>query len=106
MKKIIDGVRYDTDSAIKIGEASSTVGRSDFRWWAETLYKGRRSSRWFLSGAGGPMSQWGKSQEDNTRTSGEGIKPLSPEQALAWCENCLEDPAAWQDHFKAIVTDA
>jgi hypothetical protein len=106
MKKIIDGIRYDTSSARLIGMAESTSPQSDFRYWREALYTGQRSGRFFLHGAGGPMSQWGKSQEDNTRTSGEGIRPLSPEQALAWCENCLDDPAQWENHFKAAITDA
>lgn len=105
MKKIIDGIRYDTDSANLIGLAESSTPQSDFRYWHEALYTGKRSGRFFLHGRGGPMTQWGKTTDGNARTGGEGIKPLSPEQALAWCENCL-DGTDWQHHFKTMIEDA
>jgi hypothetical protein len=106
MRKIIDGIRYDTESARLVGLAASRTKRTDSRWWSEALYVGQRSGRFFLHGSGGPLSQWGRTREDNTRENGEGIHPVTAEQALAWAENCLPADGPWVEHFKAAITDA
>lgn len=90
MKKIIDGFRYDTEKAELVGEARSDVGKGDFRWWKEGLYRTPRAHRFFLSGEGGPMSQWAKGLDDGSRTSGEGIRPLTEKDAQRWAEKYLD----------------
>ena len=46
MKKIINGVRYNTESATLIGEYHTRgMGQSDFRYWEAGLYKSPRSGR-------------------------------------------------------------
>ena len=64
MKSIINGFRYDTDKAIKIGSASY--------------------------GYGGPMSRYGRAIGQNETSAGERIDPMTKEQALAWAEQYLD----------------
>ena len=59
MKAIINGLRYDTDKATLIGEASHGYA-SDFQHWEAGLYKTPRSGRFFLAGSGGPMTRWSR----------------------------------------------
>ncbi len=51
MKKIINGKRYDTDTAEAVGYWDSKVGKSSFRWYEETLYQ-KRGGEFFLYGYG------------------------------------------------------
>jgi hypothetical protein len=78
MKRLIDGVLYDTDGATKIGEGSYRVG--GFADYEESLYriKGRSICRndneviYFLAGWGGAQSHY-MEQVGNNYNSGEGI---------------------------------
>jgi len=45
MRAVINGIRYDTSSAVLIGE-----GPKADKWW-EGLYKTPRAERYFLAGA-------------------------------------------------------
>jgi len=55
MKKIINGKRYDTETAQLIGSASYS-NRTDFRFWSEELYR-KKTGEFFLYGEGGPASK-------------------------------------------------
>lgn len=89
MKSIINGFRYDTDKAIKIGSASYGYG-GDFSAWSATLYVTPRARRYFLAGSGGPMSRYGRASGLNETSGGERIDPMTKEQALAWAEQYLD----------------
>tara|TARA_R110000822_G_scaffold27790_1_gene82647 strand:- start:3541 stop:3858 length:318 start_codon:yes stop_codon:yes gene_type:complete len=89
MKAIINGLRYDTDKATLIGEASSDESRSDFRYWSAGLYVTPRSKRYFLAGEGGAMTIWSRSLGNDGRTGGDGIIPLDYDGALEWAERNL-----------------
>lgn len=56
MKRVIEGHRYDTDTAKKIG-TDGYSNRSDFDYWEETLYK-TKSGFFFIHGEGGPRSRY------------------------------------------------
>jgi hypothetical protein len=88
MKSIINGFRYDTDKAELIGEASHGYA-GDFSRWQAGLYRTKRARRFFLAGSGGPMTTWGRNVDQHTMTSGEGIRVMSKEDALAWAEQNL-----------------
>lgn len=106
MQKTINGIRYNTNSAILVGEASShTPYVTDFSYWTAGLYKSPRAHRFFLAGNGGPMTVFARSLDGNTRTGGEGIIPLSDSEALEWAENHL-DESTIATHFKDQVVDA
>ncbi len=85
MKKVIDGKRYDTETATLIASAESSCSSSDFRWWEEDLYRTPRG-RYFVAGSGGPMSKYSQSIDANNWSGGEGIEVIDDAEALAWCE--------------------
>ena len=88
MKAIINGLRYDTEKAICVGEASHNYNNENFDWWFVGLYKTPRSGKFFLAGEGGPWSMWARRIGDG-RFDGEGIKALSLEDARKWAEKYL-----------------
>lgn len=87
MKKIINGRRYDTETATVLGEDSySNCG--DFHFWEESLYQ-KRTGEFFLHGVGGPASKYAETVGQNQWTGGEKIIPLSFDKAREWAENHL-----------------
>ena len=90
MKTIRDGLRYDTEKAILIGEASNGGSYSDFSHWDAGLYRTPRSGRYFLAGSGGPMTRFARQgpQQNETR-GGSGIQPMDEAEALEWAEQYL-----------------
>lgn len=107
MKAIIHGIRYDTEKATLIGESGSdgNTSRGDFRWWEAGLYVTPRSRRYFLAGKGGAMTRFSRSAGLNAWTGGEGIHPMSREEALEWAEQELSAEIIEQ-HFADMIEDA
>lgn len=88
MKRIINGRRYDTQTAKKVGEASYS-NCSDFHYWSEELYV-KRTGEYFLYGVGGPMSKYSQQTGQNEWTGGKEIIPLSLNEAKMWVEKYLD----------------
>lgn len=99
MKRIIDGRRFDTDTAVKLGEISFGDSR-DFGRFEEALYRTPRSGAYFLAGSGGPRSHYAVSDRPGEWRSGSKITPLDKADALAWAERNL--PA---EQIEAIFAD-
>ena len=78
MKKTINGVVYNNQTAVLIG--SSIVNNDNDTWWSCKLMKTPVSGRYFLSGAGGWMTIF---------KGGERIIPLTSKQAKIWAYNHL-----------------
>jgi len=91
MKAIINGLRYDTEKAVLIGEASTPFTRlsGDFTHWEAGLYRTPRSGRYFLAGRGGPMTRFAHSAGQNETRGGSRIFPMDDAEALAWAEEYL-----------------
>jgi len=89
MRAVINGLRYDTDKAVLIGEAGYSGSYSDFQWWEAGLYRTPRAGRYFLAGSGGPMTRWARSIGFNGRTGSSGVFPMTPEEAREWAERYL-----------------
>lgn len=89
MKKIIDGKRYDTETATKVGEWWNGCSRRDFNFVNEELYQ-KRTGEFFLYGEGGPSSRYSKSIGNNTWSGDEVIIPLTLEAAQKWAEKNLD----------------
>lgn len=85
MKKIINGKKYDTDTATLIGEHSNGGGWRDFQHYEEELYQ-KKTGEFFLHGEGGPMTRYGVQVEMNSRSGGEKIIPLERDEAMEWVE--------------------
>lgn len=84
MYRVINGKRYNTETAEKVAE-DSYGARGDFSHWTETLYQ-KSTGEFFLYGEGGPMSKYSEYVEPNARGGGEKIIPLSLNEAQAWVE--------------------
>lgn len=87
MKKIINGKKYDTTTAKRIGFYSNGYPYTDFRWCEETLYQ-KISGEYFIMGEGGAMSEYAKELFDKI-THGSDIIPFDLEDAMHWCEKHL-----------------
>lgn len=87
MKKIINGKRYDTDTAKLMGSDSYSNPR-DFHHWVEELYR-KTTGEFFLYGAGGPATKYAQAVGQNEWSGGERIMPLSVEDAKEWVEKHL-----------------
>lgn len=84
MKCIINGKKYDTDTARLVCVAENR-GVNEFRHERESLYR-KRTGEYFIYGEGGPLSQYARSGYGGGWTSGESIRPLTAEEARKWAE--------------------
>jgi hypothetical protein len=106
MKAIINGLRYDTETATHIGGASGGgYNMRDFHYWEEDLYKTPRAGRYFLAGKGGPLTRYAVAVGNNGHTGGERIIPLDADEAMRWAEEHL-DADTIAEHFGDAVQDA
>ena len=102
MKKIINGKRYDTDTA-KMLASDSYSNRRDFGYWCETLYR-KNTGEFFLHGEGGPMSRYAVTTGQNEWSGGEKIIPLTIESAKSWAEEHL-DADQYEKIFGVVTED-
>ena len=100
MKSIINGKRYDTEKADLLATASSNLGKSDFSWWREELYRTKRSKAFFLAGEGHARSHYAQHHGQGTYGPGEKITPLTDEAAFEWAQKQLT-----ADEVEAIFAD-
>lgn len=101
MKKIINGKKYDTATAEKLGFFDNNeLGFSSVE---ESLYR-KRTGEFFLLGEGGPMSKYAVSTGGGNWAGGTAIIPLSWEAARAWAEEHL-DAAAYEGIFGEVTED-
>lgn len=104
MKKIINGLRYDSEKAIEVG-SDSYSNPSDFHYWEETLYKTPRAHRFFVVGEGGPMSRYSRTIGENEWSGGSDLRVLNKAEAMRWCEEHL-DADEWEQYFADEIQDA
>ena len=78
MRAVIDGVRYDTETAVAVARVAENLGTPYS--YSGTLYVTPRSRRWFICGDGGPYSLFGQHIGGGTCASGSGIAPVTPER--------------------------
>lgn len=89
MKKIINGKKYNTETAKEIARSESNYFPSDFYWYRETLYQ-KKTGEYFLHGGGNAMSKYSLSVGGNGRVGDERIIPLSEEEAIEFAEKNLD----------------
>ena len=95
MKKIINGKRYDTGTAIERGTAEHNPV-SSFDWYQETLYQ-KKTGEFFIYGEGHARSRYAMQHSDGMWGPGRNITPLSFEEAKEWTEENLS-----ADEYEAI----
>lgn len=103
MKKVINNRLYNTATAKERGSWDNGRPYSDFAWCEEKLYQ-KKTGEFFLHGAGGPMSRYAESREQNAWGSGERIIPLTVEAARKWAEEHL-DGDEYEAIFGPVVED-
>lgn len=103
MKKIINGRRYDTDTAKVMAEDSYSYP-SDFGYWCETLYR-KNTGEFFLHGEGGAASKYAETIGQNQWRGGERIIPLTLDSAKKWAEEHLE-VAEYEEIFGIVEETA
>ena len=95
MKKIINGKRYNTESAHFCGDRE--YGDTDQDRAYEALFQ-KRTGEFFLYGVGGAKSKYAKEVSLNNWSDGEDIIPLIEEEAKEWAKTYL-NPDEYQDLF-------
>jgi len=107
MKKIINGVRYDSEKGIEIASADSGHYQGDLDWWEETLYKAPRSERYFIIGEGGPRTHYSRRTSSNSWSGGSDLRPVEKDEALRWLEeNKIEITDEIATYFSDMIQDA
>lgn len=89
MKKIINGKRYDTESATRLASYWNGLSSSDFGFIEETLYR-KKTGEFFLHGEGGARTQYSRRVGQNLWSGGELLMPLTIEDAQTWAEEHLD----------------
>lgn len=87
MKKIINGKRYDTETAELCGSREYGYP-GDFDHVSEELYQ-KRTGEFFLHGEGGANSKYREEISMNSWSGGEKIIPLTDDEAREWAEKYL-----------------
>lgn len=86
MKRIINGRKYDTETATEVHEWSDKSPK-DFDYVEETLYR-KRTGEYFLRCYGGPMTRYAERESYGSGyTYGSTIIPVSYDEARAWAED-------------------
>lgn len=91
MRKIINGRKYDTETARLVAEDEGRENHDDpSSRYRDALYQ-KRTGEYFLEGWGGPNTKW--AQTTGTlygRMEGQGIMPLAYEEARDWMEGHMD----------------
>lgn len=95
MRKVINGSRYDTDAAKRLGHWESDQDHTGFSHTEETLYR-TKAGKWFLHGTGNAASVYASRKSDGWSGSGEQIIPLSEDAARQWADLHLSGEQAEQ----------
>lgn len=103
MKKIINRMLFNTETAEKIHAEDNGYYQTDFYHMNETLYH-TTSGAYFLHGAGGGLSRYARQLGDGS-SGGEEIIPMSEDEAYAWLES-VDAVEAIEAHFSELVKDA
>lgn len=88
MKQIINGKKYNTETAKEMGCWSNNYSYGDFNYCEESLYR-KKTGEYFLYGVGGAMSKYSQSCGQNTWSGGSEIMPMTESEARDWAEKHL-----------------
>ncbi len=87
MKKIINGKKYDTETAEVLGGFENGIP-GNLNYCEERLYR-KRTGEFFLYGYGGALTKYSVSVGSNAWSGGEDIQPLTEAGAKKWAEEHL-----------------
>jgi len=89
MKTLIANKKYAIDDASLVAEYNNGLDSSDAESCLEELYL-KKAGGYFLYGRGGSNSRWANEK-------GEGIKPLTIEDAKAWVKKHANEHDKYAD---------
>jgi hypothetical protein len=104
MQRVIDGKRYNTETATLVCGIDTGESRSDFRWEDTALYVTTRGA-WFLAGEGHALSRWARAIPGGGSGPGEGIEPVDANHARGLLERHGR-PSDIEKYFGDEITDA
>lgn len=84
MRKIINGLLFDTTTATYICKLECDANPRDFSYHNTALYR-TKNGRYFVAGEGGAASMWRKRQGDSWGW-GSGIRELTASEARNYAE--------------------
>ena len=84
MPKVINGQPYRTHTAHLIITLPCAFPKTDNKWHQTHLYRNQQGT-YFLAGEGGSLSRWAKITPRGA-IPGEGIEPISKDDALAFAK--------------------
>ncbi|MFO7713849.1 hypothetical protein [Desulfosarcina sp.] len=103
IKRIIDGERFDTETALEIAARENGLPFNDYYHISETLYQTQYGT-YFLAGSGGPLTRYAF-EYGGVKGYGSGIFPLSEDDAYEWLKiNGYTD--AIEEHFSHMTENA
>lgn len=88
MKKIINGKKYDTDTAKEVGYSNNGLLSTDIDYIEETLYQ-KKTGEFFLYGEGGARTKYADYRGEMSSYHGYKIAPLTVKEAKKWAEDHL-----------------
>lgn len=102
MRKIINGKKYDTDTATLVGEHQPEIEISEFTWYREELYR-KKTGEYFVYGEGHALSRYAINRYGSW-APGEAITPMTYKEAMSWAEENL-DADTYESEFGAVDDD-
>ena len=102
-KAIINGKRYDTETAHRVAGWDNGHFTSDFHYCHEVIWR-TTSGAWFLEGSGGALSSYAESVGDGT-CGGDAIVPMTDDEVSEWLERHHKIDALEQ-HFASAIVNA
>ena len=108
MIKVIDGKRYNSETAECVFQYTNGQYSNDFRYRSKCLFLTPKKA-WFILHYGGPMSDMATSAGGGSIGWGQDIEPVSDSDAFGFLQAHSDDPdaqAAINKYFSDRVTDA
>lgn len=97
MEKIINGKKYDTETATLV--TGWNYGNwSDFKYVRENLYLTKKG-QWFVAGEGGSFSKYGEQVGNGAFSCGEQINLISEDEAKEFIEK-YGDSEIYEQYFE------
>jgi hypothetical protein len=103
MRAVIEGKRYDTETATEVASVENGHNVSDFHYFTEALYRTARGN-WFLAGWGNARSPYA-TRCGNMSGLGEHLITLAPSEAQEWLEEHGKVDAV-EAYFGELIEDA
>lgn len=100
MQKIINGKRYNTETAKEVAYTQKGEG---FTFQHEALFL-TKTGNWFLYYDGGAFTKYSVILPDGNQGGSAGIKVYTPDQAYEWLER-NDEPEAIEQYFANRVQE-